>query len=219
MRCIVTAGPTIEPLDEVRRLTNFSTGRLGCELAAYLTAAGHDVSLLVGEQATWRGERTATRVLDFSSTTDLLKCFQALADESATAIFHAAAVSDFTFGNIWETDAEGKRTELSGAKISSRSGNLLAELVPTPKVIAQLRDLYPGGLLCGWKYEVDGTRDEVIAKAGRQLAECRSDYCIANGAAYGAGFGILSSDGTLRPCPDRGELFAALAALLNEPRD
>ena len=50
MRCIVTAGPTFEPLDEVRRLTNFSTGRLGTELANFLQAAGGDVSLLLGEQ-------------------------------------------------------------------------------------------------------------------------------------------------------------------------
>ena len=38
MNCIVTCGPTYEPLDEVRRLTNFSTGRLGTELANYLVA-------------------------------------------------------------------------------------------------------------------------------------------------------------------------------------
>ena len=45
MNCIVTAGPTYEPLDEVRRLTNSSTGRLGSELANYLTARGHRVTL------------------------------------------------------------------------------------------------------------------------------------------------------------------------------
>jgi len=38
MNCIVTAGPTYEPLDDVRRLTNFSTGRLGTELANFLAA-------------------------------------------------------------------------------------------------------------------------------------------------------------------------------------
>ena len=38
MNCLVTAGPTFEPLDDVRRLTNFSTGRLGTELANFLTA-------------------------------------------------------------------------------------------------------------------------------------------------------------------------------------
>ena len=52
MNCIVTAGPTFEPLDDVRRLTNFSTGKLGTELANFLTARGHKVTLLIGESAT-----------------------------------------------------------------------------------------------------------------------------------------------------------------------
>src|SRR3954471_6241897 len=55
VHCLVTAGPTYEPLDEVRRLTNFSTGQLGTELAAFLTANGHRVTLLIGEQSTYRG--------------------------------------------------------------------------------------------------------------------------------------------------------------------
>ena len=62
MNCIVTAGPTYEPLDDVRRLTNFSTGRLGTELANYLAARGHNVILLLGEPATYAGERRAQRV-------------------------------------------------------------------------------------------------------------------------------------------------------------
>ncbi len=71
MHCIVTAGPTYESLDEVRRLTNFSTGRLGTELAGFLTASGHEVTLLIGEQATYRGERRATTTQIFSTTADL----------------------------------------------------------------------------------------------------------------------------------------------------
>ena len=71
MKCIVTAGPTFEPLDDVRRLTNFSTGKLGTELANFLTARGHDVTLLIGESATWPGERQAQSVKSFSSTQDL----------------------------------------------------------------------------------------------------------------------------------------------------
>nr|HPO44145.1 phosphopantothenoylcysteine decarboxylase [Verrucomicrobiota bacterium] len=71
MRCVVTAGPTFEPLDAVRRLTNFSTGRLGSELADFLAARGHDVTLLRGEQATWRGEVRARRVQTFTTTADL----------------------------------------------------------------------------------------------------------------------------------------------------
>ena len=62
MNCIVTAGPTYQPLDDVRRLTNFSTGRLGTELANFLAARGHQVTLLVGEQASYSGERRAQQV-------------------------------------------------------------------------------------------------------------------------------------------------------------
>ncbi|SVB07858.1 uncharacterized protein METZ01_LOCUS160712, partial [marine metagenome] len=51
MHCLVTAGPTIEPIDEVRRLTNHSTGRLGCSLADALSHAGHRVTLLLSEVA------------------------------------------------------------------------------------------------------------------------------------------------------------------------
>src|SRR5580658_4971705 len=71
MNCIVTAGPTYEPLDDVRRLTNFSTGRLGTELANYLVARGHKVILLIGEMATYPGERKAQKVEQFSPAADL----------------------------------------------------------------------------------------------------------------------------------------------------
>src|SRR5438477_9381931 len=101
MRCLITAGPTYETMDNVRRLTNFSTGRLGTELANFLVDRGHDVTLLVGEQATHCGERRAQRIERFTTTANLLEKFQAHARENVGAIFHAAAVSDFTFGKIW----------------------------------------------------------------------------------------------------------------------
>src|SRR5258707_416145 len=107
MRCIVTAGPTYESLDEVRRLTNFSTGRLGSELATFLTAHGHEVTLMIGQQATFRGERQAARVETFTTTTNLRDRLQAMGDGSVDAVFHAAAVSDFTFGKIWLRSTTG----------------------------------------------------------------------------------------------------------------
>src|SRR5881396_3056907 len=101
MNCIVTAGPTYEPLDEVRRLTNFSTGRLGSELASFLSAQGHEATLLIGQQATFRGERHARHVQTFTTTADLRDRLRALGGEAVDAVFHAAAVSDFTFGKVW----------------------------------------------------------------------------------------------------------------------
>ena len=52
MHCIVTAGPTYEPIDQVRRLTNHSTGQLGTGLAKRLAANGHEVTLLRSRSAT-----------------------------------------------------------------------------------------------------------------------------------------------------------------------
>src|SRR5580700_6731848 len=107
MNCIVTAGPTCEPLDDVRRLTNFSTGRLGTELANHLTARGHAVTLLIGESATWPGERCAGKVTVFSTTADLRAKLKSLAGRKVDAIFHAAAVSDFGFGQIFAEKKPG----------------------------------------------------------------------------------------------------------------
>ena len=214
MRCLVTAGPTFEPLDQVRRLTNFSTGRLGSELADHLHTEGHDVTLLLGEQATWPGPATVTNVRRFSSTQTLADQIAALADSGPFAVFHTSAVSDFAFGRIWETGSDGERRELTGGKITTRAGNLLAELVPTPKLIARLREWFPQGFLVGWKYEVDGDRAAVIEKAGTQITENHIDLCIANGPAYGEGFGIVNPAGETRHCPTRRELFAALSERL-----
>jgi phosphopantothenate---cysteine ligase (CTP) len=101
MNCVVTAGPTFEPLDEVRRLTNFSTGRLGTELANFLAARGHHVTLLLGQLATYHGERKARRIETFTTTADLRERLKNLSAAKPDAVFHAAAVSDFAFGKIW----------------------------------------------------------------------------------------------------------------------
>jgi phosphopantothenoylcysteine decarboxylase/phosphopantothenate--cysteine ligase len=210
MRCVVTAGPTYEPLDEVRRLTNFSTGRLGSEWVNFLAAHGHEVILLVGQLSTWRGERHAARVETFTTTADLSGRLRALAAENVDAVFHAAAVSDFSFGQVWRRSASGQLMEVKCGKLSTREGALLAELVPTQKIIAQLRDWYPNARLVGWKYEVDGDRATTVATARSQLAECRTDACVANGPAYGEGFGLVRATDEPQHCADMAALFRAL---------
>lgn len=214
MNCVVTAGPTFETLDNVRRLTNFSTGRLGTELANFLTARGHAVTLLLGEQATHGGARTPQHVERFTTTANLMEKLQALARHDIGAVFHAAAVSDFRFGTIWLRSLTGELSPVKSGKISTRSGPLLAELVPTPKIIAGLRDWFPQAWLVGWKFEVDGERASVLQAAEQQLRDCRTDACVANGPAYGGGFGLVTGAGRCLPLAREAELFAALVERL-----
>jgi phosphopantothenoylcysteine synthetase/decarboxylase len=211
MNCIVTAGPTFEPLDDVRRLTNFSTGRLGTELANYLAARSHKVILLVGETATYAGERRAQRVETFTTTADLRDKLKVVSAKKVDAIFHAAAVSDFAFGRIFTPNESGKLAEIKSVnKISTRQGKLLVELVPTPKIIAELRGWFPRTRIAGWKFEADGTRAEALSAAKRQIAECSTDLCVANGPAYGEGFGLVARDGKAAHLASAPLFFEAL---------
>jgi phosphopantothenoylcysteine decarboxylase/phosphopantothenate--cysteine ligase len=125
-------------------------------------------------------------------------------------VFHAAAVCDFRFGAVWQTDGEGGRKPIQDSKLSTRSGRLLVELLPTPKLIAELRDLFPEAWLVGWKYEVEGERTKVFEAAERQLRECRTDACVANGPAYGPGYGLISPGETTLHLDDTDSLFDAL---------
>jgi len=213
MNCIVTAGPTYEPLDEVRRLTNFSTGRLGTELANFLAARGHSVALLIGEQATWPGERRAARVEPFTTTADLRARLQAMAAAEVDAVFHAAAVSDFRFGRVWQRAAEGELAEVTARKMPTRTDSLWVELRPTEKIILSLRDWFPHACLVGWKFELDGDRPGAVAKAARQIRESRTNVCVVNGRAYGDGFGIVAPDESCVHVETMEALFPALEGL------
>lgn len=214
MNCIVTAGPTFEPLDDVRRLTNFSTGRLGTELANHLAAAGHHVTLLIGESATYTGERRAQNVKIFSTTADLRTRLKSLSSTKVDAIFHAAAVSDFGFGQVFVENKAGEFTALKASKkISTRAGAMLVELVPTPKIIAELRRWFPRTRLVGWKFEANGGQAHALRAARKQLADCATDFCVANGPAYGKGFSLVSASGN-KHLPTMGKLFNTLEHLL-----
>ena len=214
--CIVTAGPTYEPLDEVRRLTNFSTGRLGTDLAGFLTRHGHNVTLLIGEQATHAGERQAKRVEIFTTTENLSEKLRAMAANSVNAVFHTAAVSDFAVGKIWRQSPEGKRHEIKSRKIPTRDGALLVELAPAPKIITQLRGWFPEARLVGWKYEVEGNQEDAIRAGEKQISESATNVSVINGPAYGRGFGVVRSG---QPCvhlSDAAMLFIFLERFLGQ---
>lgn len=201
-RVIVTAGPSYEPIDEVRRITNSSSGELGVRLANRLTAAGFEVVCLLGKMAIFRGRCEAARTIPFSTNDDLLAKLDALSRDGEThAVLHAAALADFKV-----------RRDGTERKMSSRAGEVTLTLVPATKVLPQLRALFPAARIVGWKYELDGTREDALAKGRAQIAVCATDACAVNGAAYGDGFGFLTRDGALTHVPDKGALCDFLAA-------
>lgn len=205
MRALVTCGPAYTPIDDVRRITNFSTGELGILLANAFAAAGHEVVCLQGEAATSpRPAATGVDLRRFTTNRDLSAKLMAV--PLPDVIFHAAALCDYEVDDV--RDRDGKR--LSDAKISSRAGGLVLRLQPAVKILPMLRDDFPEARLVGWKYELNGTRVNALAAGRRQLATARTDLCVVNGAAYGPGFGLLALDDDCEHVADRPALCAAL---------
>jgi len=100
----------------------------------------------------------------FATAANLRTLLSALSGPSTGAVFHAAAVSDFGFGRILRRGPEGLLVECRERKIPTAPGSLLAELVPTPKLLDELRDWFPRARLAGWKFELQGDPVSVITE-------------------------------------------------------
>lgn len=214
-KVIVTAGPSYEPIDEVRCLTNLSTGDLGVRLANALSRAGFGVFCLKSTIATTPTGVLGCRELSFTTNDDLHRTLVRLAREHRIeAIFHVAALCDFKVSRV--EDTKGGRPD--GAKLESRAGGLTLTLEPARKVIAGMRSHFPKATIVGWKYELDGSPPEALANAWRQIREARTDACVLNGRAWGDGFALCTPPDQVRPIADRAALVHFLPRWLKEVR-
>ena len=125
MRAVVTAGGTSEPIDDVRVITNLSTGRFGAAIANALAELGIDVTLLassaLASHPDWVDARV--RVVPFHSFADLDQELTEALKEPAEFVFMAAAVSDYS-------------PAPSQGKISSRANELTLHLTKNPKLLS-----------------------------------------------------------------------------------
>lgn len=214
MNIIVTCGPSYEPIDQARRLTNMSTGKLGANLVDFLAEAGHEVICLRGEGSTHPAPVRGARVEAFATNDDLAGLLESIARrEKIDVIFHAAALCDYRVEQVL-TGAGGA---ITSPKFATRDGRLHLILAPALKVLPRMRGWFPGARIVGWKYELAGTRDDAFAQARKQLRDGRTDACVLNGAAYGDGFALCHADGRVQACFDTSGLCEALLRWLHLP--
>jgi phosphopantothenoylcysteine decarboxylase/phosphopantothenate--cysteine ligase len=212
MKILITCGPSYEPIDGARRMTNMSTGRLGVTLANFFTDSGHEVICLKGEGSTHPGEVRASTVASFSTNDDLAQLLESYSRlENVDAVLHAAALCDFRVEQVLSATGEA----MQSAKFATRDGRLHVILAPATKILSRLREWFPEACLVGWKYELAGTRGDAFAKAWKQLRECDTEACVLNGAAYGDGYALCVADGATRPCADTPTLCKELLDLLS----
>jgi phosphopantothenoylcysteine decarboxylase/phosphopantothenate--cysteine ligase len=204
MRVVITGGPSSEPIDEVRVLTNTSTGELAVTLYDRFINAGHEVDLLLGEGARYR--RAAAQFFDRNET--LARMLAEIARAyPVDLVLHAAALADFSVAPV---DAAG--APLAAAKIPSRGEAVCLLLVPKPKIISQLREFFHNAYLVGWKLEHDGDRASLIETARQQVRANRLNACVVNGRAYGPGLGFCTEAGLVHGAPDKAAFADFMAS-------
>jgi len=175
-RCVVvTAGPTREPIDPVRFISNPSSGKMGYALAAVAARRGAQVVLVSGP--TVLPDPAGVRVLRVETAEEMARAVEAEAGPMDLFV-GAAAVSDY------------RPATVAPRKLKKQPGDETLALTRTPDILAglgaRLGGRRDGPVLVGFAAETE----EVIARAREKLKAKRCDLVVANKVGMpGAGFG------------------------------
>lgn len=158
---LVTAGPTEEPLDPVRFISNRSSGKMGYAIATAAAARGARVILVSGPVSL--SEPPGVQVVHVRTASEMR---QAVMDhlEEAGIIVKAAAVADYHVANV------------PSQKLKKTAMRLSLELDPTPDILAEVGQKKGDRLLIGFAAETEN----LVSEARRKMASKNCDMVVAN---------------------------------------
>ena len=201
VRVLVTAGPTREPLDPVRYLSNRSSGRMGYAVAAALLEAGHEVVLVSGPSALPAPSGATLRRVETAEEM-LAACKEHWPD--CGALIAVAAVSDY------------RPAQASASKLKRGAEARSLELIPNPDILATLAREKGDRLAVGFALESGDGRQE----AQRKIQDKCLDFIALNGpeaqGAHAASLLVLGADGSERalgPAPKERIAIELVAAV------
>jgi phosphopantothenoylcysteine decarboxylase / phosphopantothenate---cysteine ligase len=168
MRILVTAGPTREYLDDVRYLSNASSGRMGYAVATAAVQAGWEVVLVTGPVEL---EPPAGCEVIAVETTEQMREAAIEAFASCDGVIAAAAVCDY------------KPKERVAGKLSKTGGPIFLEMIETDDVLAELGSLKQDRWVVGFALEAQNPRENALQKLRRK----NCDWIVLNApSAIGA---------------------------------
>jgi phosphopantothenoylcysteine decarboxylase/phosphopantothenate--cysteine ligase len=160
-KVLVIAGSTEEAIDDIRVITNKSSGRTGVELALNAFERGGDVNLWMGRCSVDVPNFISTR--RFSSTNELLNMVEEINHD---IVIIPAAISDYS-------------PDKKNGKIPSGEENLNINLKPNPKIIQKIKE-NSQGILVGFKAEFQIPKEELLDLARRRMEQLKIDMMVAN---------------------------------------
>lgn len=201
-KVVVTAGPTLERIDPVRYISNFSSGKMGYSMAEAAAQLGAETVLISGPVALDKPK--GVKVIDVESAADMYEAVCAEYDDAAIVV-KSAAVADYRPAIIHEQ------------KIKKSDDDAVIELERTTDILQTLGEEKKDQLLVGFAAETEN----VMTNGKRKLARKNLDYIIVNDVTNpDGGFGnetnvvtLLSKDGLNQPYPAMPKKELALRLL------
>lgn len=172
-RVMVTAGPTVEPIDPVRYISNRSSGKTGYAIARAAALRGADVTLVSGPVSLPAPE--GVRVVRVRTAHEMLEAAEEAFRDADIAVF-AAAVADMRPRAV--SDRKLKKS-LDGDELGA------IELVENPDILATLAARKDRQVVVGFAAETN----DVVPNAEAKLAAKRADFVVANQVGEGMAFG------------------------------
>ena len=175
MQLLVTAGPTREPIDPVRYLSNRSSGKMGFAIAAAAAAAGHRVLLVAGPVSL--ATPVGVERVDVVTAEEMAEAVRRELGEADAAVF-CAAVADY------------RPVRAAEQKIKKGEGRMTLELERTTDILGSVRRPWGwGGVLVGFAAETE----RLLEHARRKLEVKGCDLVVANDVS-GVETGFESDD-------------------------
>lgn len=166
LKILITSGGTQEPIDDIRFISNSSSGKTAATLADQFINAGYDVTYLCAQSAAL--PQLHCEVQKFKTYRDLDQALEKQLLKSFDVVVHAAAVSDYSVGVPFK------------GKINSSSEKLQINLVKNPKLIDKIKQLSPKSLLVGFKLTSQAPPEEITEKVKNLFKQAQCDYVVHN---------------------------------------
>ncbi len=206
---LITAGSTWVALDKVRVISNSASGETGLILAQQLRESGVKVTLLLGPGDYFQSKIPGVKIINFRYFAELKRLINSeLKRQSYSAVIHTAAVADY------------KPERIIQRKVSSRLNNWKISLVPTEKLICNLRNYSPALIAVGFKFEPDARKEELIKRGSQLLKQANLDIVVANSSRnklYQAF--ILEKNGKYGPFLTKHKMARCLLKMLKNKLD
>lgn len=195
---IVTAGPTREPIDPVRYISNHSTGKMGYAIAEKAAKRGAKVYLISGP--TYLSPPNGIKVISVMSAKDMYGKIMEYFNE-ADIVIKSAAVADYA------------PAEISSQKIKKRDDELSIKLAKNPDILYELGKIKGDKILVGFAMETQN----LVENAKEKVRKKNLDFIVANDLmTEGAGFAhdtnivkIIDKNGDIENLPKMTKLELA----------